>query len=59
MVVVLPNPFRGLAAWKNSTETRQSSHASRSGPEVKNAKSNAKDGMPLRFRCGTIQKEVS
>jgi len=34
-VVVLPDPFRGMGAWRNSTETQQSGHASRSGPEVK------------------------
>jgi len=27
VVVVLPNPFRGMRAWKNSTETQQSGHA--------------------------------
>jgi len=34
-VVVLPDPFRGMGAWRNSTETQQSSQAPRSGPEVK------------------------
>jgi len=36
VVVVLPDPFRRMGAWRNSTETQQSSHAPRSGPEVKN-----------------------
>jgi len=35
VVVVLPDPFRGMGAWRNSTETQQSGHALRSGPEVK------------------------
>jgi len=47
MVVVLPDPFRGLGAWRNSTETKQPGHAQRSGPEVKNG-SSAKDGAPRR-----------
>jgi len=34
-VVVLPDPFRGMGAWRNFTETQQSGHASRTGPEVK------------------------
>jgi len=45
-MVVLLDPFRGMGAWRNSTETQQSGHASRSGPEVKNGKISAKDGAP-------------
>jgi len=45
-------------AWRNSMETLQLGHVSRSGPEVKNGRSSAKDGAPERRRCGTIQ-EVS
>jgi len=55
---VLPDPFRGMGAWRNSKETQQSGHASRSGPEVKNGIS-ADDGAPERLGCGTIQEEVS
>jgi len=47
-----------MVAWKNSMETHQSSHAPRSGPEVKNG-SSAKDGAPERLRFRTIQEEVS
>jgi len=36
VVVVLPDPFRGMGAWRKSTETQLSDHAPRSGPEVKN-----------------------
>jgi len=36
VAVVLPDSFRGMGAWKNSTETQKSGHAPRSGPEVKN-----------------------
>jgi len=39
------------------TETQQSSHAPRSGPEVKNG--SAKDGAPERLRCRAIQEEAS
>jgi len=35
VVVALPEPFRGLEARRNVTETQQSGHAPRSGPEVK------------------------
>jgi len=58
VVVVLPDSFREMGAWRNSTETQQSGHAPRSGPEVRNGRSSAKDGAPERLRCGRIQ-EVS
>jgi len=44
VMMVLPDPFRGMGAWRNSTETQQSGHAPRSGPEVKNGRSSAEDG---------------
>jgi len=47
-----------MREWKNSTETQQSCHTPRSGPEVKN-RSSAKDGAPERLRYWTIQEEVS
>jgi len=59
VVVVLPDPFRGKGAWRNSMETQKSSHAPRFGPEVKNGRSSGKDGVPARLGCGTIQEEVS
>jgi len=59
VVVVLPDPFRGMGAWRNSTETQQLNHAPRSLPKVKTRRSSAKDGVPERLRCGTIQEEVS
>jgi len=59
VVVVLPDPFRGMGAWRNSTETQQSSHAPRSEPEVKNRRSSAEDGAPERLGCGTVKEEVS
>jgi len=59
LVVVLPDPFRGMEAWRNSMlETEQSGHAPRSGPEVKN-RSGVKDGAPKRLGCRTIQEEAS
>jgi len=42
---LLPAPFRRMGAWRNSTETQQSGHAPRFGPEVKNGRSSAKDGV--------------
>jgi len=41
VMVVLPDPFRGMRAWRNSTETQQSDHTPRSGPEAKNISKNA------------------
>jgi len=58
VVVVLSDPFWGLGAWRNSTETQQSGHALRSGPEVKNG-SSAKDGELERLGRGTVKEEVS
>jgi len=48
-VVVLPDPFRGMGAWRNSTETQQLGHAPRSGSEVKNGRSSAENGTPERI----------
>jgi len=44
VVVLIPNLFRGMGAWRNSTEIQQAGHAPRSGLEVKNG-SSAKDGV--------------
>jgi len=59
VVMVLLDLFREMGAWRNSTETQQSGHAPRSGLEVKNGRSSAKDSVPERLRCGTVQEEVS
>jgi len=59
MVVVIPDSFREMGAWRNSAETQQSGHAPRSGPEVKNGRSSAKDGSPERLGCGTVKDELS
>jgi len=55
LLLLLPDTFRGMRAWRNSSK---SVHAPRSGLEVKN-RSSAKDGVPERLKCGTIQKEAS
>jgi len=57
--VLLPDPFRGMGAQRNSTETQKSGHATRPGPEVKNGKNGAKYGAPERLGCGTVKEEVS
>jgi len=56
---VLSDPFRGMGAWRNSTEAQQLGHAPRSGPEVKNGRSSAEDGAPERLECGIVKEEVS
>jgi len=53
----IPDSFRGMGAWMNSTETQQSDHAPRSGPEVKNGRTRAKDGVPKRLKCRAIYVE--
>jgi len=59
VVVVLSDPFRGMGAWRNFTETQQSGHAPRPGPEVKTGRSGAEDGVPERLGCGTVKEEAS
>jgi len=59
VVVVLPVPFRGMGAWRNSTETQQSGHTPRSGPEIKNRRSSAEDGAPERLGYKTVKEDVS
>jgi len=54
-----PTPSEGWGAWRNITETQQLGHTPRSGPEVKNRRSSAKDSASERLGCGTIQEEVS
>jgi len=54
-----PDPFRGMGAWRNSTETQQPGHAPRSGSEVKNGRSGAEDGALERLGCGTVKEKVS
>jgi len=56
VVVVLSNPFLGMGAWRNSTETQQSGHAPRSGPEVKSGRSGAEDGAPEKLGCGQSRR---
>jgi len=45
-----------LGAWRNSTETQQSGHVRRSGPEIKNGRSNVEDGAPERLGCETVRR---
>jgi len=59
VVVVLFDPFRGMGACRNSTETQRSGHFPRSEPEVKNGRSGVEDGAPKRLGCGTVKEEVS
>jgi len=56
---MLPNPFRGMGVRSNLAETQQSGNAPRFGPQIKNGRSSAEDGMMERLRCGIIQTEVS
>jgi len=46
VMVVLPDLFWGMGVWRNSMETQKSGHTQRYGPEVKNGKSGAKEGVP-------------
>jgi len=55
VVVMLPDPFRGLRAWRNSAETQQLGHAPSSGPEVKNGRSCAKNGARMRDSPGGVE----
>jgi len=61
VVVVVPDPFRemGIGGVKELYGDPIVSLRPRSGPEVKNGRSSAKDDALERLRCGTIQKEVS
>jgi len=41
VVMVLFNPFRGIRARRNFADTQQSGHATRSGPDTKDRRSNS------------------
>jgi len=47
-----------MGARRNPTETQQSGHAQKSGPEVKNGRSIVPKVTRRRGSCGTIQKAV-
>jgi len=53
--MVLPGHFRGMGGggMEKLPETQQSGHASRSGPEIKDGRSNAKGGALERLGCRT------
>jgi len=53
-VEVLPGPFRGMRRAGEFRGDLTIGHASRSGPEIKNGRSRAKDGALERLRCGTV-----
>jgi len=53
---LLQMPHSKMGAWRNSTETQQSGHVPRSGPEVKNGRSGAKDGASERPDAGQSRK---
>jgi len=57
VVVVLPDTFRRMGASRNSTETQQSGHAPRSGPEVKMEKVMPK--MPRRSLIPLLYTDVA
>jgi len=59
LVVELLDSFQGMGAPRNSTEKQQFGHAPRSGPEIINGSSSAKDGAPERVRYGTDKEEMS
>jgi len=58
VVVVYPYPSERWERGGTPQETQQSGHAAWSGPEVKNRRSGAEDGAPVRLGCGTVKEEV-
>jgi len=53
MVVVLPDPFRGMGGVEELNEPHKV------WTRGQRWKYSAKNGAPERLRCGTIQEEVS
>ena len=58
VVVVLPDPFRGMGARRNSAETQQSGHTSRPGQQIKNRERGAKDRSTKGPRGRTVEEEM-
>jgi len=58
VMVVLSDHFRRMRARKNSTVTQQSSHAPRSGLEVKNGRSDGKYGVPKGSDAGQFRRRL-
>ena len=58
VVVVLPDPFRGMGARRNYAVTQQSGHTPRSGPQIENRERGAKDRFAKGFRSTTVEEEM-
>ena len=56
--MVLPDPFRGMGARRNSAETQQSGHTPRSGLKIENRERGAKDRFAKGFRSRTVEEEM-
>jgi len=54
--LVQPYTPSGDGGVKNFTETQQTGHTPRPGPNVKDGRSSAKDGALERLRCRTIEE---
>ena len=54
----LPDPFRGMGAWRNTMEPQKPSNSPGSGPEVVKRQRVAKECAAQRVRSWTVQNEM-
>jgi len=56
VVLLLPDPFRGMGVQRKSTEAQQLDHAQRFGIEVKKGRSSSKDGVRTGSDAGQFRR---
>ena len=59
-MLLLPNPFREIGAWRNTMEPQKPSNfsAPEAGPEVVEKQRVTKERAAQRFRSWTVQNEM-
>ena len=55
----LPDPFRGMGAWRKTMEPQKPGNSPRPGPEIKKRQRVAKERAAQRVRSWTVQNEMS
>ena len=57
-LLLLPNPFRGMGAWRRTMEPQKPGNSPGPGPEVVKTQRVAKERATQRVRCWTVQNKM-
>ena len=58
LLFLLPDPFRGMGAWRKTMEPQKPGNSPRPGPEVVKRQRVAKEQAAQRVRGWTVQNEM-